>query len=134
MLFTIHIGDKLDLTKFRKQAEHYIATMSEVVFDMVLPHYRVRVEIAGMENTTKHTVTMWISSLERDQDQEIIQEWAIFPLSDVRFKDSQLIQELFEPGHHYKSFRDSSSVAQTVDKMCHIIKMVHKIQSLQAFV
>lgn len=134
MLFSIRIGEKLDLVKFAKQANHYIATMDEIIYNIYLPDYKIVAEIvAGANGSTQHLLTMWIAELLRDQDKEIERESIIVPFVDTRFKESKIIQSLFTGVHGYRAIVQSSSVAETVENICLIIKMVHKINHLKAF-
>jgi hypothetical protein len=132
MLFPIRVGEKLDLSKFRKQATHYIDLMREITYHVYLPNYKVIVEIVLAEKTTKHLVTMWIVEIFLDQDKEIKNEKVILPLNDMRFKENKDIQSIFEMDN-YKAYFNSSSAADTTDKICRIVKLVHKINHLKAF-
>lgn len=134
MLFTIQIGEKLDLTKFSKQANYYIASLDEVTYHLYLPDYKIVAEIkAGVLGNSEHLLTLYIAELLRDQDGEIKAHTTIRPLEDNRFKESKIVQDIFDDLHSYKGYVQSSSVAQTVEQICSVIKLVHKINHLKIF-
>jgi hypothetical protein len=132
MLFTIQVGEKLDLSKFRKHATHYIGQMREIHYHIYLPDYKVTAELATADNETSHIGYLWIEDIKRDQDNEIIECKMIYPSADTRFKESKDIQSLF-PGSYWKSLINSNSVTETVDKICRMVKLVHKINGLRVF-
>jgi hypothetical protein len=132
MLFTIHIDEKLDLTKFRKQAMHYIGKMREITYHIYLPNYKVVAEIVSVEDSSKHLVSMWITELLRDKDKEITGEKVVIPVSDSRFRDIKDVQSIF-PIDDYKSLFESSSVLDTVNKICNLTKLAFKINNLLAY-
>lgn len=133
MLFSYDFGHKLDLTKFKKQAPHYIANMREVNYNLFLQDYKVVVEIATPDVCNGHIVSVHFSSLKRDQDGDIIDETIIVPLLDTRFKEIQYIKDIFKI-NSYKAYFDSNSVVDTVDKICMLLRLVYKINNLKAFI
>lgn len=134
MLFSIHIGDKLDLSKFRKQAVHYIGQMREVTYDIYSFDYKMIVACKTSESSTAHEVTIRIEELKRDADKEITMSSIICPLNDTRFNEIKIIQDIFTiPGSQTAKF-SSNSVSHTVDRICSLIKIIHKINGLKAFV
>jgi len=133
MLFNYTFGEKLDLTRFQRQAAHYIAHMPEVSFHCDLPHYRVVVEVSGIENSSKHLATIFISDIERDKDGEIVNENAVWPLLDTRFKESKDIQAVFTAQDEWRGIFESASANDTAEKISRIVKHVHKIDHLKAF-
>jgi hypothetical protein len=132
MQIRIDINEKLDLSKFRKQATYYLGQMRELSYHFYLPNYRVMVDSVSTDDTTAHLVTLWIEEIKRDADYEILTGKAVIPIIDIRFKESKIIQELF-PNDHYKSSFQSNDVAKTVDKICQLVKLVFKINSLKVF-
>lgn len=127
-------GEKLDVTKFVKQAKHYIAQMPSIQYYFVLPHYKMVVQIDRQENVTSHLITVTFSKIWRDQDGEINSSELIYPAQDIRFKDLKIIQELWLSSADYSAKWSSNSVAHTVDKMVLLLKLIHKINNLQVFV
>jgi hypothetical protein len=135
MLFSIRINEKLDLSKFCKQANYYIASMDEVIYNIYLPDFKIIAEIvAGACGNTEHLLTMYLMEVFRDQDNEIKSESFITPHLDTRFKESKIIQTLFTGVHGHKAIIQSSSVAKTVENISLIIKLMHKINGLKVFV
>lgn len=132
MLFRYEFSQKLDLSIFRKQAAHYISNFRELTYHLVLNDFRIEIEIATPDSTNAHLVSMHIADLVRDEDGEIIRATAVFPKSDLRFKEIPEIAEAF-PIDHYKASFESNSVSYTVDKICFIAKLLFKINNLKAF-
>lgn len=132
MQIRIEISEKLDLSKFRKQAAHYLGQMRELSYHFYLPDYRVIVESVSPDDNTAHLVTLWIEEIKRSADYEITTCKTVVPAIDVRFKESKIIQELF-PNDHYKSSFQSNNTSDTVNKICQVVKLVFKINNLKAF-
>lgn len=126
------VGDKLDLTRYTKQATAYIGAMREVDYTIYFKHYKMRVEIARCADSTNHTVTLYFFEIKRDENGEITDEKVIIPLIDTRFKESQCIKDLWRIDH-YKAHFDSASAAATVEKTNKVIKLIYKIENLKAF-
>lgn len=106
--------------------------MREVTYDLYTSHYKMRVEIVRPDKSTTHLVTIFIFELERDKDNELVSEVIVIPLIDMRFKEFQEIKDTFQIDN-YKAHFDSNSVEMTVDKICRILKIIHKINNLKAF-
>ena len=132
MLFRYEFAEKLDLSIFRKQAIAYISNFQELSYHLVFPDYRIEVEIVSSENSTAHLAAMHIAEIEKDADGNVIRAEAIFPRSDLRFKEIKVINEAF-PLDHYKTTIESHNVSQTVETICQLAKIVHKINNLKAF-
>src|SRR5258708_40189734 len=95
MLFPIHIGEKLDLSKFRKQAAHYIGQMQELTYHFYLPDYKAVINIITPIGRTNHLVNVTLYELWRDTANEIIRTTPIVPFLDLRFSESKIIQSIF---------------------------------------
>jgi hypothetical protein len=133
MKLRLDFGEKLDLSKFRKQAAFYISTLPQVNYYLVLPHYKVIAEVVRPEGSqTGRTVTLSLTELTRDKEGEIIAEKTIVPLIDNRFQEIEEIKKIFVIDHYEATF-DSNSPNEIVDKICHILKVVHKINRLKVF-
>lgn len=133
MLFTYTFGEKLDLEKFRRQAAHYIGKMREVSYNLYLPHYKVVLEISGLDNSKEQIITVMLLDLKRDSNGWVHSGEAIYPLEDVRFKNNPDIQAVFTATNN---FRGSFSVADPLDgveKICRVVKLLHKLDHLKAF-
>lgn len=126
------VGDKLDLTRYTKQAIAYIGAMREVDYTIYFKHYKMRVEIARMANSSAHLATVYFFDLIRDESGEITGEKVIIPMIDTRFKESQSIKDLWGLDH-YKGHFESGSAVATVEKINKVIKLIYKIENLKAF-
>jgi hypothetical protein len=132
MLFRYEFGDKLDLSVFRKQATAYISAFRELSYHLVFPDFRIEVEIVSPDDSNAHLATLHFSAIKKDADGNVIEAHAIFPRSDLRFKEIKVINDTF-PLDHYKTTIESHNVSKTVDTMCQLAKIVHKINHLKAF-
>jgi hypothetical protein len=132
MLFRYDFGKKPDLSKFRKQAEHYIGSMRQLSYDLYLPDFHIRIDITTPDDSNAHICTINVIDIFRDKG-EIIREQVVIPMSDVRFNEIELIKQMF-PVDHYTATFTSNSVQDTVDKVCRLVKLVSKINGLLAFV
>ncbi len=126
------VGDKLDLTRYTKQATAYIGAMREVSYDIYFEHYKLHVEIARLAHSNAHTATIYFYEVTRDESGEIGEKVIITPLSDTRFKECQAIKDLWK-NDHYKAYFDSNNAAATVEKINKVIKLIYKIENLKAF-
>jgi hypothetical protein len=141
MLFTYVFGDKLDITKFRKQAAHYISTMSEVRYHLYLPNYKIHLEVSTPNDQGGHIVAASLFQLKRDEMKEIIRADAIYPITDSRFSEIKVIQDIWNPwsgiltvpSSAARATFTSNSVVESVEKICVILKIVSKIDGLKAF-
>lgn len=133
MKFRYDFAEKLDLTRFKKQAPHYISLGRESSFEIYVRDFRINVEIATPDNQNAHQVILGIEEIKRDEDGEIITAKIIYPNSDTRFKEIKDIQKIFN-GADYKSYFNSNSSTMTVDNISNVIRIVHKINNLKAFI
>lgn len=134
MLFRYDFGEKLDITKFNVQARHYIGQIRQIEYHLVLSHYKLVVNIDTPDGITSHLVTVKLSSLNRDKDNEIESEQTIYPLADARFQDLKIFQEIWADRYRLVGGWASNSSATTVDKIIVLLKIVHKINNLRAFI
>jgi len=140
MLFTYVFGEKLDLSRFRKQAINYISTMRDLSYHLYLPNYKISLEISTPDNQNGHLMAATLFHIKRDEDKEITQTTTIFPVIDSRFQEIKAIQDLWNPLGYGASYSNpsrasftSNNVVELVEKICIILKIVHKIDSLKAF-
>lgn len=132
MEFRYDFGEKLDLTRFRKQAIHYMSSMREITYILYLPNYKVIAEITTPDNLPGHLVSIYFSEIIRDSSGTIVSDNAIIPLTDSRFKEIKDIQNLFKIDH-YKAYMTSYNSAETVNQICNLLRLVHKINRLKVF-
>jgi hypothetical protein len=134
MLFRYDFGEKLDLTKFEIQSKHYIGQIRQLQYHLVLPHYKLIIDIDTPDDTTSHIVTSKITALKRDKDGEIESEIHITPANDVRFQDFKIIKTVWNNPFNVDGGWYSNSAAFTTDRIISILKIVHKINNLRAFI
>lgn len=139
MKFRYDFFEALDLTRFQKQAPHYIKGGQDTTFDLYVFDYRISAQVVRAGKAEENLVELKFDELKRDKDGEITHAQTIFPLTDIRFKEIKFIQELFEPTKNklslaYKTSFTSFKYQDTVDKLCEFVKLLHKINSLLAFI
>lgn len=132
MLFTYDFAEKIDLSRFKKQAPHYIANMREVTYNLFLKDYKMVVEVATPDNCRGHIASLHLFQVKRDKEGEIIDETVIVPLLDTRFKELKCFQEIYKIDS-YKAHFDSNSAAETINKICTLLKIINKINNLKVF-
>jgi len=133
MKFRYDFGEKLDLSRFVKQAPHYINLGREIDFELYVHDFKINLNIATPDRQTAHTVSLFIEEIKRDTDGNIKSSRIVTPLTDTRFQEIQSIQAVFD-STSYKCHFNSNSSAATVDKICKILKLLHKINGLKAFI
>jgi hypothetical protein len=139
MLFTYVFGDKLDLSRFRKQAINYISTIPDVQYHLYLSTYKIHLEISTPHTKSGHITTISIFRLKRNENKEIIRSELIHPLIDSLFQEIKAIQDIWSPilGTNYvpgsRTTFTSNSVTESVEKICIILKIVSKVDNLKAF-
>ena len=122
----------LDLTRFKRQAPGHINTIAKLNFLFLLNEFKVVAEVETPAGAHGHSVTVYFFELTRDKEFDITSEKAVIPLVDTRFKELADIQEIFTIDH-YKAHFDSPDAQETVDKLCNLLRIVHKINHLKVF-
>lgn len=135
MLIRYDIPEKLDLSKFRKQAEFYIGRMRELDYEFITKDYKVFIGISTPDDSNAHSVVIKIFDVKRDAEGEISNYIPIRALKDTRFCESSIIKSIFDPKNDYAldAFFTSNSALETTNKLADIIKLIHKLHSLRAF-
>lgn len=135
MLIRYDIPEKLDLSKFRKQAEFYIGKMRELDYEFITKDYKVTIGISTPDDSNTHSVVIAIFDVKRDPEGEVSNYIPIRPLKDTRFCESTIIKDLFDPKNEYatQAVLTSNSALETTNKLSNIIKLIHKLHSLRAF-
>jgi|SRR5579885_750505 len=131
MLFRIDVDNKLDLSRFRKHATAYIGGMEELNYDIFLKDYKIVVRVNQVEGKSVQMVTISVFEKVRVQG-EIVKYMILVPATDSRFQEVKLIHEMFEEGAT-QSELESTNAEETADKICQLIKVIHKINNLKAF-
>lgn len=133
MFLRYDFGEKLDLSKFRKQCKYYIDQNYEMRYWMIFPRYKMVVDITKFkESLAVHQVDLAIYDIVKKDDGTVIGEASIAPASDDRFKSFESVRQIFMPNLNKTSFGCNNSDV-IADKICSIIKIVHKIDGLKAF-
>lgn len=132
MIFRYDFGEKLDLSKFQKQAPYYIGRMRQLTYHIFVKDYKIVADISTPDNSNIHNVSMTLFEIKRDNDGEIKSVSTIYPYMDLRFKELHDITNIFTLDSHEAHF-GSNNVARTVEELSAIIKIIHKINNLKAF-
>lgn len=131
MLFRYDFDKNLDLSRFNKQAEHYISCMPEVVYNLFVFDYKIIVHISKVEQLHNMAITLY--EIKRDTDGEIISSNVIYPLRDIRFQEmSEIVNMLPDENSEVGHFKCNSPNI-IVEKLSSYIKMLNKLNSLKAF-
>jgi hypothetical protein len=133
MNFRYDFGEKLDLSKFKKQALFYISTQTEVVYSLIVSNFRINVTITTPENGNVHQVLISADEQTRDSNGGITCSKVLQLANDIRFKNNKYVIELFQLNEYSAVFK-SNCVQTTVDMLCDLVKLFHKINSLKVFV
>lgn len=129
-------NEHLDLRIMRKQLSHYIGKMPELKYQIYLKDFRIEIDIIqNVDDTTStyHEVRITMFDMVRSSDL-ISAKYLIIPSLDMRFNEIPLIKSMYDfkfnsANAHFKS----NNASDTVDKLCNLIKLVHKINRLKAF-
>ena len=130
--FRYDFGEKLDLSKFAKQAEHYIACWYAISYHIYTQDFIIEASVRPNDSSKTHKVDFSLYELERDSDKSIINKKLLFPLNDTRFSNIEIIIELFAR-YNDQGQIFSDNVFDIIAKLCQLIKAVHKINHLKAF-
>ena len=125
------VGEKLDLPRMRKQLSRLIGTMPEITFEIYIIGFRVEINIVKCEESSLQDVRLKILNI-KSLGGVIQSSVLITPSLDNRFSELKVIKELFPPGEYAANFQ-SSSKEEIIDKICPVIKTVHKINNLKVF-
>lgn len=136
MIFRYDFGEKLDLSRFRKQAGSYIkrfqfhSVESPLEFHFYTTDFKIVLETEPTaEGLFKNKLSFF--SIKRDADGQVKTTVALFPIGDSRFDSFKDVQSLFVQYSNKTEF--TSSIEDTVEISCTFIKIVHKINHLKAF-
>lgn len=135
MILRYDFGEVLDLSKFQKQAPHYIKCMPSLTYHFCVSNYRLVAEINRLSDDMPetHSVTFSLFSGNKDADGDIVNHNVVVPLSDTRFKEIQEIVSLFDLDKSKSEQMLSNSAEKTVDKLSRLIRVLYKINKLKAF-
>lgn len=124
--------DRLDLSIFRKQASHYIARMQNVNCFFFTKDYRLLAEIGYVRNQNNYTVNIYFSEIIRNENNEIDYGNNIDVTKHPLFEDILSIKSLFEINPS-KAIFIANNIQEIIDRLCYLVKILHKINNLKIF-
>lgn len=133
MLYRYDISDKLDLSRFKKQAPSLIGKMRELTYEFYLDDYKLVAEITTTDSFNNQLITLYFFDITKDDNDNVVSEKIIVPLESLLFKNINFIKSLFI-NNNYKAYIDSDNVDKTTDIISTIVKLLFKINSLKAFI
>lgn len=135
MLIRYDFYSKLDLSRFQKQALHYIANMSkmkmsDMTYHLVINDYKIVSDIR--KTNSDYLVALQIFDLKRDGDKDIIESKPVMPMNDPRFNEMKDFKEIFSIDHTTGDFT-TDKVEVIIEKLCKMLKMLNKLNAMKAF-
>ena len=131
MQFRYDFGEKLDLSKLKKQAANYINISSKIEYQFYTKDFKIIFNIKPDSGLILTTVSVY--SLLRDADNEVLHYQNIYFHNDSRFNSFPEIINLFGMYSMDSAQFISKSSEEIIDKMCMLIKVMHKINHLKVF-
>ncbi len=135
-------GDNLDLSKFKKQSIQYIKASPDNLFEFYMhdfllevrtfPYNLASINSKGFFYTPAIRVTVRIFDLRRSST-EIIDKKEIYVGSDSRFKIFPEIRIMFFKYPDATSIVEMDDVYKIVDSCSILLKALHKLGKLKAF-
>lgn len=130
-------GDKLDLSKFRKQLHHFISVLHleedpQLHLHVYVKYYKIYFLISQKNNSNEHSTLIRIFDYASNLNGDIISYSCIVPSKDLKLKSFSDIINLFQVDCSDGLF-NSNSVDYTIRILCKIINICSKINSLKVF-
>lgn len=126
------VGDKLDLSRFKKQITQHLVIYPEITYSFYVLGYKIQANINLSDFSTNYVVEFVINELQRDQDGEIHSYYAIKITEDLRFKEFPDLVKYYSPSALNGGF-DSNSTDEIANILSSFIKIIYKINNLKAF-
>lgn len=129
------VADKLDrsnMSRFKKQATHYIGTMRQLTYSIYFRTYVIDVDIVRPDDSNAHQVDITICDIIKNGEGEVVRNRTITPSNDLRFKSFKVINDMFPDNQDTASF-ESNSAEFTVKQIAELIKILYKINNLRVF-
>lgn len=128
------MGDKLDLSRFKKQITQNLVLYPKITYSFYVLGYKIQANINTVDFSTNYIadVDFVINELQRDRDGEVHSFYAVKITEDLRFKEFPDLIKYYTPGALHGSF-DSNSVDEITDILSGLIKIIYKINNLKAF-
>lgn len=142
MLFRYDIGEKLDLSRFTKQATHSINTIPDNLFEFHMHDFVVEVRVyqdtipcinsKGFLYVTARRVTVKIFDVKRI-DSCITQKKEVYVMNDDRFSLFPEIRAMFYKDIQAASVVPMEDVPKIAESVCTLLTGIHKLGKLKAF-
>ena len=140
MLFRYDFDNKLDLSRFKKQAAHYIRSMPEITYHLVVNDYKMVFDIRKTKVTSdsaeaadhNFVTALQIFDLKRDSDHEISESKIVFPMNDPRFQEMEDFIKIFPVDKATGEYL-TKNADELIEKMSDFMKMLNKLNRLKAF-
>lgn len=126
------VGDKLDLSRVKKQINRHLIQYDVIEYSFYVLGYRIQVNIVRDELTTNFNIDFSIVELRRDAAGEINSHSAIRVTEDLRFKEFPDLTKYYFP-NAFKGDFESNSVDEITEILSSFIKIIYKINNLKAF-
>ena len=126
-------GEKLDLTYFRKYVLYNLKKFPEKEHEYELFTKLFKISFSTNPKDS-FFVRIIIKDIERDADGEIIKYKNIFPCSDYRFSSFKEFKVIFDNPYSCEATPSLKGEKDIVDKICFVIKAVHKINYLMPYI
>lgn len=134
MKFRYDFGQKIDLTKFRKQALHYIKAHSENKWEFHISIYRVF--FASVHRGNKmYRFELELQEFEKDNNGDISKCINVRPGLDTKFNEVKCFHVFYDPNNKYQIVGSTNSldIELIIDSLIYILKYISKVENLKAF-
>ena len=126
-------NDKIDYNKLKSQNVHHTKINVQLNTTVYLPNYRIIfMGTHPMDGSNSYTLSISFQDIRKDQNAVLIKADNIFPMNDSRFKEMKLIKELFLE-HTHTAIYYSANLAEITNTIVELVKILHKIDHLKAF-
>lgn len=133
MLFRYDFGEKLDTSKFKAQAEHYIGKIRpQLTYMLVIHSYELTVEISEHDDHPEQLISFKLVSVEKEK-LVIKNKSNVYPLLDKRFKEFEIIKEIWTDLYDNVGYLRSNNKTYTVSKIIELVEFLFKVEKLKAF-
>jgi len=127
----------LDLSKFEKQIPVYIhrlnyMAMENLLIDVFVKGYKLSFNITSDLDVKSNNIEISLFEILRNKDGDLTSGTKLIPANDIRFADIKVFSDLFCPNDYSACFV-SSDIDLIRERMCTLIKIVHKINKLKMF-
>lgn len=134
MKFRYDFGQKIDLTRFRKQSLHYIKAHSENNWEFYISSYRVFFTSQHYGNNV-YQFGLELQELKKDEDGNISESINVRPMQNTKFKEAKCFLIFYDPSNKYEVVSSivSPDIEYIIDSLIDLLKYISKIENLKAF-